>query len=196
MIDTLLKFLPRARATRAWEAHGVGKGGYALVTLHRPSNVDDAATLGALLRVLERVGQTLPVLFPIHPRTRKMVQEFGIAPDAAAVRMIDPVGYLEFIALEDAARVVLTDSGGIQEETTVLGVPCLTLRANTERPVTVSAGTNRLVGQDPTAIWNAVQDVLSRPAGPARVPEFWDGQAAERVVQALLEFVAARCSRR
>jgi UDP-N-acetylglucosamine 2-epimerase (non-hydrolysing) len=195
MIDTLLKFLPRARATRAWEAHGVGKGGYALVTLHRPSNVDDAATLGALLRVLERVGQTLPVLFPIHPRTRKMVQEFGIAPAAAAVRMIDPVGYLEFIALEDAARVVLTDSGGIQEETTVLGVPCLTLRANTERPVTVSAGTNRLVGQDPTAIWNAVQDVLSRPAGPARVPEFWDGQAAERVVQALLEFVAARCSR-
>jgi UDP-N-acetylglucosamine 2-epimerase (non-hydrolysing) len=135
MIDTLLKFLPRARATRAWEAHGVAKGGYALVTLHRPSNVDDAATLGALLRVLERVGQTLPVLFPIHPRTRKMAQEFGIAPAAAAVRMIDPVGYHEFIALEDAARVVLTDSGGIQEETTVLGVPCLTLRANTERPV-------------------------------------------------------------
>src|SRR5262245_59352366 len=196
MIDTLLKFLPRARATRAWEAYGVGKGGYALVTLHRPSNVDDAATLGALLRVLERVGQTLPVLFPIHPRTRKMAQEFGIAPAASAVRMIDPVGYLEFIALEDAARVVLTDSGGIQEETTVLGVPCLTLRTNTERPVTVSAGTNRLVGQDPAAIWNAVQDVLSRPAGPGRVPEFWDGQAGERVVQALLEFVAVRCSGR
>jgi UDP-N-acetylglucosamine 2-epimerase (non-hydrolysing) len=196
MIDTLLKFLPRAQATRAWETYGVSKGGYALVTLHRPSNVDDAATLGALLRVLERVGAHLPVLFPIHPRTRKMVQEFGVAPQPGAVRLIDPVGYLEFVALESAARVVLTDSGGIQEETTVLGVPCLTLRTNTERPVTVTDGTNRLVGQDPTAIWNAVQDVLATAPGPVRVPEYWDGEAAERVVRAILEFVAVRCSGR
>jgi len=196
MIDTLLKFLPRARATRAWEAYGVPHRGYALVTLHRPSNVDDAATLGGLLRLLDRIAARVPVLFPIHPRTRKMAQEFGILPENEAVRLIDPVGYLEFVALEDAARVVLTDSGGIQEETSVLNVPCLTLRTNTERPVTVTEGTNRLVGQDPTAIWTAVQEVLAQPPGPARAPEYWDGRAAERVVDALLEFVAARCNRR
>ena len=196
MIDTLIKFLPRARATRAWEAYGVEKGQYTLVTLHRPSNVDDAATLGALLRLMERVGQHAPVLFPIHPRTRKMAHEFGVLPQTDAVRLIDPVGYLEFVALQDGARLVLTDSGGIQEETTVLNVPCLTLRANTERPVTVSQGTNRLVGQDPAAIWKAVQEVLSQPPAPARVPEYWDGQAAERVVRAILEFVAARRSAR
>jgi UDP-N-acetylglucosamine 2-epimerase (non-hydrolysing) len=196
MIDTLLKFLPRARATCAWEAYGVEKGRYALVTLHRPSNVDDAATLGGLLQLMERVGQQAPVLFPIHPRTRKMAQEFGVVPQTDAVRLIDPVGYLEFVALQDGARLVLTDSGGIQEETTVLNVPCLTLRANTERPVTVSQGTNRLVGQDPAAIWKAVQEVLAAPPAPARVPEYWDGQAAERVVCAILEFVAARRSAR
>jgi len=192
MIDSLLKFLPRARATEAWRTHGVPKGGYALVTLHRPSNVDDRETLGGLLQLFTRIGSRLPVLFPIHPRTRKMIQEFGLEPKSSQVRLIDPVGYLEFLALEDGARLVLTDSGGIQEETTVLGVPCLTLRSNTERPVTVSEGTNRIVGQNPEVIWEAAQDVLARPAGVARVPEYWDGQAGERVVQALLEFTAAR----
>jgi len=192
MIDTLLRFLPRARATRAWTTYGVAKGEYALVTLHRPSNVDARDTLGALLHVLERIGARLPVLFPIHPRTRKMIQEFGLEPRTKQVQLVDPVGYLEFVALEDGARLVLTDSGGIQEETTVLNVPCLTLRNNTERPVTVSSGTNRIVGQDPEVIWNGVVDVLSRPPGPARAPEYWDGHAGERVVVAILEFCAAR----
>ncbi len=192
MIDSLLKFLPRARGTEAWRTHGVPKGGYALVTLHRPSNVDDRETLGGLLQLLARIGSRLPVLFPIHPRTRKMIQEFGLEPESSQVRLIDPVGYLEFLALEDGARLVLTDSGGIQEETTVLGVPCLTLRSNTERPVTVSEGTNRIVGQDPEVIWKAAQEVLAEAAGPVRVPEYWDGQAGERIVRALLEFTAAR----
>jgi UDP-N-acetylglucosamine 2-epimerase (non-hydrolysing) len=196
MIDSLLKFLPRARATRAWERYGVTPGEYALVTLHRPSNVDDRETLGGLLQLLGRIAAKLPVLFPIHPRTAKMVQEFGLAPAEQALQLVEPVGYLEFIALEEGARLVLTDSGGIQEETTVLGVPCLTLRNNTERPVTVSDGTNRLVGQDPAAIWAAVTAVLEEPRGRKRVPEFWDGHAAERIVSALLEFVAARRARR
>jgi UDP-N-acetylglucosamine 2-epimerase (non-hydrolysing) len=196
MIDSLLRFLPRARATRAWERFGLSPGEYALVTLHRPSNVDDRETLGGLLQLLGRLAEKLPVLFPIHPRTRKMVQEFGLEPQQQALQLADPIGYLDFVALEDQARMVLTDSGGIQEETTVLGVPCLTLRNNTERPVTISDGTNRLVGQDPAAIWSAALAVLDGPRGPGRVPEFWDGQAAERVVSALLEFVAARRARR
>jgi UDP-N-acetylglucosamine 2-epimerase (non-hydrolysing) len=192
MIDTLLKFLPRARATQAWAALGFAKGGYALVTLHRPSNVDDRETLGGLLQLMGRIASRLPVLFPIHPRTRKMIEEFGLQPQSDRIRLVDPVGYLDFLGLQDGARLVLTDSGGIQEETTVLGVPCLTLRTNTERPVTVSEGTNRVVGQDPDVIWAAVQDVLDQPQGKVRVPEYWDGQAAERVVRAVLEFLAAR----
>ena len=192
MIDSLLKFLPRARATQAWAAHGFAKGDYALVTLHRPSNVDDRDTLGGLLQLMGRIATRLPVLFPIHPRTRKMIEEFGLQPQSDRIRLVDPVGYLDFLALQDGARLVLTDSGGIQEETTVLGVPCLTLRTNTERPVTVSEGTNRVVGQDPAVIWAAVQEVLDQPRGEARVPEYWDGQAAERVVRAVLEFLAAR----
>jgi UDP-N-acetylglucosamine 2-epimerase (non-hydrolysing) len=192
MIDSLLRFLPRARSTRSHAALGLAPRGYALVTLHRPSNVDDRATLAGLVGLLERIAARLPVVFPIHPRTRKMIQEFGLEPHSSALRLVDPVGYLEFICLEEAARVVLTDSGGIQEETTVLGVPCLTLRNNTERPVTVTDGTNRVVGQDPEAIWAAVQELLEAEPAPARVPEYWDGQAGERVVRALLEFTAAR----
>jgi UDP-N-acetylglucosamine 2-epimerase (non-hydrolysing) len=196
MIDSLLKFLPRARATRALETHGVRHGDYALVTLHRPSNVDTRDTLAGLLHLLERIAARMPVLFPIHPRTRKMIQEFGLEPGLPDLRLIEPVGYLEFVALEEGARVVLTDSGGIQEETTVLGVPCLTLRNNTERPVTLSHGTNRIVGQDPEVIWAAVEELLGNPPAPPRVPEYWDGAAAERIVRALLEFTAARRAHR
>ena len=195
MIDSLLKFLPRARATGAVERAGLRSGEYALVTLHRPSNVDDRDTLAGLLQLLGRIATRMPVVFPIHPRTRKMIQEFDLEPGVPGLRLVDPVGYLEFVALEDGARLVLTDSGGIQEETTVLGVPCLTLRNNTERPVTVTDGTNRIVGQDPAAIWRAVEDLLDAPARPAKVPEYWDGHAAERIVQALLEFIAARRTR-
>ena len=192
MIDTLLKFLPRARATQALARHGLERGRYALVTLHRPSNVDDRETLEALLRLLGRIAARLPVLFPIHPRTRKMIQEFGFEDAFPGVCLADPVGYLEFIALEDGARLVLTDSGGVQEETTVLGVHCLTLRNNTERPVTVTDGTNQVVGQDPETIWKAAEQCLSRPAPSGRVPEFWDGRAGERIVEALRSFLAQR----
>ena len=192
MIDSLLKFLPRARATGAVEAHGLERGRYCLVTLHRPSNVDDRATLAGLLHLLGRIAARLPVLFPIHPRTRKMIDEFGLQHDFPGLRLADPIGYLEFVALEDGARLVLTDSGGIQEESTVLGVPCLTLRQNTERPVTVTDGTNRVVGQDPEVIWKAAEGILSAPPGTPRVPEYWDGRAAERIVAALLEFIRAR----
>lgn len=192
MIDSLLKFLPRARRTQALERYGLRRSEYCLVTLHRPSNVDDRETLGALLELLGRISDRLPVLFPIHPRTRKMIQEFSLPIDYPRLQLADPVGYLEFLALEDGARLVLTDSGGIQEETTVLGVPCLTLRANTERPVTVTHGTNQIVGQDPQAIWRAMEAILSTDSAEKRVPEFWDGRAGERTVDALLEFVTAR----
>jgi UDP-N-acetylglucosamine 2-epimerase (non-hydrolysing) len=192
MIDSLLKFLPAARATGAVERLGLERGGYALVTLHRPSNVDGRDTLAGLMQLFGRIASRMPVLFPIHPRTRKMIQEFSLAPDAAGLRLVDPVGYFDFLALEDGARVVLTDSGGIQEETTVLGVPCLTLRNNTERPVTVSHGTNRIVGQDPRVIWAAVEELVAAPPAPKRVPEYWDGRAAERIVRVLLEFTASR----
>jgi UDP-N-acetylglucosamine 2-epimerase (non-hydrolysing) len=192
MIDSLLASLPKARATRAFERYGLRHGNYCLVTLHRPSNVDDRATLEGLLHLLGRIAARLPVLFPIHPRTRKMIEEFAIEHRGPGLQLAEPIGYLEFLALEDGARLVLTDSGGIQEETTVLGVPCLTLRNNTERPVTVSDGTNRIVGQDPETIWTAVQEVLDADRGPGRVPEYWDGRAAERVVAAVLALVRAR----
>ncbi len=188
MIDSLLHALPRARATRAWERFGLQPGQYVLVTLHRPSNVDSRETLSALLQVLERVAARAPVLFPVHPRTRKMIDSFGLLPQH--VQLAAPVGYLEFIALEAGARLVLTDSGGIQEETTVLQVPCLTLRTTTERPVTVSAGTNRVIGQDPQAIWEAVQAALDAPMPQRPPPEKWDGRAAERIVGVVDDFFA------
>ena len=190
MIDSLLHVLPRARASRAWERFGLDPGGYALVTLHRPANVDERDMLRDLLAVLERVGARLPVLFPVHPRTRKMIEEHGLTP--RRVRLVEPVGYRDFVALESAARLVLTDSGGIQEETTVLGVPCLTMRPNTERPVTVSAGTNRLVGREPAVIWAAVEDVLGSPMPSGPPPPLWDGQTAGRIVRVIEAFLAAR----
>jgi UDP-N-acetylglucosamine 2-epimerase (non-hydrolysing) len=195
MIDSVVKFLPRARALQAWRRFGLQPGNYCLVTLHRPSNVDDRAALQEFLDLLGRIGARLPVLFPIHPRTRKMIQEFGLRHDQPGLVLTDPIGYLEFLGLQESARLVLTDSGGIQEETTVLGVPCLTLRANTERPITVTHGTNRVVGQDCSVVWREVEAVLAAGMPERRVPEGWDGRAAERVVHALLEFLAQRRQR-
>jgi UDP-N-acetylglucosamine 2-epimerase (non-hydrolysing) len=192
MIDTLMQALPRAQAARTWERFGLERRGYGLVTLHRPSNVDERPTLAALLDVLARIAGRLPIVFPMHPRTRRMLQEFGIDVERPGVRIIDPIGYVDFLSLEDGARLALTDSGGVQEETTVLGVPCLTLRTNTERPVTVTAGTNRVVGQDPVAIWAAVNEILDRPMPVPAPPEKWDGQTAERIVHVIEEFVGAR----
>jgi len=189
MVDTLLHLRTRARERAVPAELEVEGKDYAFVTLHRPSNVDDAATLNELLRALEDLGEKLPVLFAVHPRTRRRIAEFGLTTPNGSVRLLDPLGYLETLSLLDRAALVLTDSGGLQEETTVLGVPCLTARATTERPVTVSEGTNRLVASSRAAISGAVAEIFeARAKGryQPRQPEGWDGHAAERVIEAVL----------
>jgi UDP-N-acetylglucosamine 2-epimerase (non-hydrolysing) len=183
MIDTLMRCRERAARLRVPEAMGLTSKGYALMTLHRPSNVDAARQLDAMLQPIRELGRRMPVIFPVHPRTRKMLE--GVGKDAVAdLRLTQPLGYLEFLGLMADARVVLTDSGGIQEETTVLGVPCVTLRNNTERPVTLDEGTNHLAGTDPAAIRETIARALSSGFEP-RQPELWDGRAAERIVDVL-----------
>ena len=188
MVDTLLRLREQARATDTPKTLGVAGAPYAFVTLHRPSNVDQAETLGELLHGLEDLAARMPVVFAVHPRTRERITRFGLEGAAPSVRLLNPLGYLETIALADAAAMVITDSGGLQEETTVLGVPCLTVRANTERPVTVTEGTNRLVRSTRVALGEAVEAASAdRRAGryAARRPELWDGRAGERVIAAL-----------
>jgi UDP-N-acetylglucosamine 2-epimerase (non-hydrolysing) len=188
MIDTLLRHREKADASTILADHGLSSGGYAVVTLHRPANVDDRESLAGLVRVLTEVQVDGPVVFPAHPRTRAKLASFGLDADVAKlgnVIVLDPVGYLDFLKLMAGARVVLTDSGGIQEETTILGVPCLTLRDNTERPVTVDVGTNRLVGTAPDGILAAYRELASEGPGAARVPPLWDGQAAQRIADVL-----------
>jgi UDP-N-acetylglucosamine 2-epimerase (non-hydrolysing) len=153
-----------------------------VVTLHRPSNVDDKEVLGGLVSAFRSIAKDLPLIFPVHPRTRQLLKTFGEIP---GLTCIDPVGYLDFISLESAAQIVMTDSGGVQEETTALGIPCLTLRENTERPITVTNGTNRVVGTNPATIVSAARDVLANPPVP-RCPDLWDGRAASRIVDAVL----------
>ena len=179
MIDTLLRFREKAGRSDVLSRLGVTEKSYALVTLHRPSNVDSRERLAAMVATLERVRQRLPVVFPAHPRTQANLQQFGIGCDGLILS--PPLGYLDFLKLTASARLVLTDSGGIQEETTILQVPCLTLRENTERPVTIECGTNRLVGTDPHKIVKAAAEALDAPAAPARTPELWDGRAAARI---------------
>ncbi len=193
MIDSLQRFVPKARDTRAWEALDLKPQGYALVTLHRPSNVDDATTLRGILEALSQLSERLPVVFPVHPRTRKMLDALAV-PTPSALRLVDPIGYLDFLGLQTQARLVLTDSGGIQEETTVLSVPCLTLRENTERPITVSEGTNRVVGSDPQVIWDAARAVLDAPMPRTKPPALWDGHTAQRIVDVLRDFIRRRRS--
>jgi UDP-N-acetylglucosamine 2-epimerase (non-hydrolysing) len=188
MIDTLLRHLERAEASRVLDDLGLPARGYAVLTLHRPSNVDDPAVLAKLLDVIEVVAGDQPLVFPVHPRTRAKLGQFGLSPriDALpALRLVDPVGYLDFLKLMANARVVLTDSGGIQEETTILGVPCLTLRENTERPVTCEIGTNRLVGQRPERILAAYRDVMAAEGATGERPPLWDGRAAGRILAVL-----------
>jgi UDP-N-acetylglucosamine 2-epimerase (non-hydrolysing) len=189
MIDTLLRFLPRATGSRVLEDVGVAPGAFALATLHRPSNVDDPETLRGLLAMLEQVAERLPVVFPIHPRTANAMDAAGLEP--GRVRTIPPQGYIDFLRLMSSARVVLTDSGGIQEETTILGVPCLTIRENTERPITIRQGSNRLVGVQPGRILQALEETLASPSGRSPQPDLWDGNAAVRIVDILEAALAA-----
>lgn len=183
MIDTLERILPEVRGETPPAARGLPRGGYVVVTLHRPSNVDHEETLRGIFRALEEIAREVPVVFPMHPRTRKQADTFGLRLDG--VRVAEPLGYREMLALQAGAGLVVTDSGGMQEETTVLGVPCLTLRDSTERPVTVTEGTNRLVPDRSTA---AVLDAFRASWGqapPAGRLEGWDGRAAERVADVL-----------
>jgi UDP-N-acetylglucosamine 2-epimerase (non-hydrolysing) len=184
MIDTLIACLEAARAAAPLTQLGLEPGGYGLLTLHRPSNVDDPERLEGLFDALERIHQRLPVVFPVHPRTRASI-ETRLHGRTPRLQLTDPLGYLDFLGLMSRARLVLTDSGGIQEETTALGIPCLTMRDNTERPVTVERGTNRLVGSDPTAILAAAFEILDGEPKPGKKPELWDGQASERIIDVL-----------
>ncbi|WP_344670587.1 non-hydrolyzing UDP-N-acetylglucosamine 2-epimerase [Catenulispora yoronensis] len=182
MIDTLFANRERALASGALERLGLTPGGYGLVTLHRPANVDSPAALAPLISALTKISEELPLILPAHPRSAEALREL-IATDR--IRVVPPAGYLDFVALQAGARIVLTDSGGVQEETTALGVPCVTLRDNTERPITVTEGTNVLAGLDPARIVEIAQRVLADPPAPRR-PELWDGRAGERIAEVLL----------
>jgi UDP-N-acetylglucosamine 2-epimerase (non-hydrolysing) len=184
MIDTLRANLERARQQGTLSRLGLVPKGYAVLTLHRPSNVDEPERLRSLFRVLEEIHQELPVVFPVHPRTKAAIAR-GLDGQAPKLRTTDPLGYLEFLELMSEARLVLTDSGGIQEETTTLGVPCLTLRDNTERPVTCTHGTNVLVGSDPERIRAEARKILQGRSKAGTMPEGWDGLAARRIVDVL-----------
>jgi UDP-N-acetylglucosamine 2-epimerase (non-hydrolysing) len=183
MVDTLLANAGRAAAGGTLARLGLQAGQYGLVTLHRPANVDDPAVLGALLTALAEISRSCPLVLPAHPRVAGRLRDAGLP---ARIRIIPPAGYLDFIALEASARLVLTDSGGVQEETTVLGVPCLTLRDSTERPITVTEGTNRLVGRDPDLIVKVAREVLAAPAPGPRRPALWDGKAGQRIAAVLV----------
>jgi len=190
MIDTLYRNLERARDSAILSRLQLRPHEFCAMTLHRPSNVDDEATLVGILSALEAISARLPIVFPVHPRTRTRLEAFGLMErirQQPALRLTEPLGYLDFLQLYSNSRLVLTDSGGIQEETTALGIPCLTLRHNTERPVTVTEGTNRIVGNDPSTIKREAFAALDYPVRAGRVPELWDGQAARRIVDAIEE---------
>ena len=187
MIDSLHQHLKRALAQPL--PIGLEAGSYALLTLHRPSNVDDPATLSGLLEVVNRIAERIPVIFPAHPRTAQRLKDIELH-DRLVV--IEPLGYLAFLGLMARARMVLTDSGGIQEETTVLHVPCLTLRQNTERPITCRMGTNILAGTDPHRILQLALQVLDSPPPCTRIPEKWDGHAADRIAEYLVAWLKRR----
>jgi UDP-N-acetylglucosamine 2-epimerase (non-hydrolysing) len=204
MIDTLLKHTARAARSRILDQFGLRRSDrivpYAVVTLHRPSNVDHPDALRGICEALHDVSDELPIIFPCHPRTQGQIDAFGLGKyfgsDGGWLTLTAPLGYLDFLCLNAHARVVLTDSGGIQEESTVLGVPCLTLRENTERPITIYQGTNRLIGNNRQAIVEGVRAALREPlASAGRRPELWDGKAAERIVGVLARLAELRVHR-
>ncbi|HWF43169.1 MAG TPA: UDP-N-acetylglucosamine 2-epimerase (non-hydrolyzing) [Candidatus Kapabacteria bacterium] len=191
MIDSVQKYLPKARSRFSELAakYGLEAKKYALVTLHRPSNVDDPAQLVKFIELFEGMSRFTPrIIFPVHPRTRKQLEAFGLMGRVLAngqLSLVDPVGYLEFLSLQDSAALVLTDSGGVQEETTALHVPCITMRENTERPITVEEGSNELLGLDMKRVMEYSERALSGHWKQSRVPKLWDGHAAERIVNVL-----------
>ncbi len=194
MIDSLIRFQKKARLSTIKESLGVEPKHYTLVTLHRPSNVDIKDNMASLVGVLERISTTQPVIFSIHPRTRKMMEEFSILDRCSSNKNIilcEPIGYLDFLSLLESASLVITDSGGIQEETTYLGVPCLTMRENTERPVTVSTGTNRLMGFEFGKVVKEAEKIFRGKSKKGKTPELWDGKAAERIAKIIVKKILA-----
>ena len=187
MIDTLFRYRDRARESDVLSRLGLEASGYAALTLHRPSNVDDEGTLGMLLGAIARIQAEIPMVFPVHPRTRRHLEALApVLPPMPGLRLVDPLPYLDFVELMANARCVLTDSGGVQEETTALRIPCLTLRHNTERPITVSRGSNRVIGTDQEAIYEGWRAVADGRWSVGELPELWDGKAAGRIVRVLL----------
>ena len=189
MIDTLIRLLPQTACRDILSRLQISnEEPYILVTLHRPSNVDNLQALKRLLGVLSEISRSVRVVFPIHPRTRNRIAEAGIdSIISSSLQIIDPVGYLDFLVLQKNAAAVVTDSGGIQEETTYLGVPCLTMRTNTERPITVTVGTNKLIGCDTDRLYDEVGQILNGNGKTGRIPDLWDGQAADRIVNVVLK---------
>jgi UDP-N-acetylglucosamine 2-epimerase (non-hydrolysing) len=188
MIDTLARELEKARACTL--PYGLNALGYAVLTLHRPGTVDDKTVFTRVLESVTRVSKQIPVVFPVHPRTRQKMEEYGLSIDQSnsSFRVMNPLGYFAFLNLMSSAKLVLTDSGGIQEETTVLRVPCLTIRDNTERPITCEIGTNQLVGTDPNRIFKAAVAILDGTYSAGQTPERWDGHAADRIVDVLMAY--------
>ncbi|MEW5985870.1 MAG: UDP-N-acetylglucosamine 2-epimerase (non-hydrolyzing) [Chloroflexota bacterium] len=182
MMDTLVRMLPKAQGRGLLRGLDLKGQRYIVVTLHRPSNVDDPAVLREIIQALYEVSHHWPVVFPVHPRSRQRIDQLCLSANGAAVRWLEPLGYLDFLSLVRSAGLVITDSGGLQEETTYLGIPCLTVRPNTERPITVEIGTNRLVASQREALVAAVEAVIHGDVKPGQVPEGWDGRAAERIV--------------
>ena len=190
MIDSLFYNLKKADASGVREDLNLNGKDYAVLTLHRPSNVDEKNVFSGLLEALVKIGEKLPVVFPVHPRTKARISEFGFAAavENSNIKLVEPLGYLDFMRLYSGARLVLTDSGGLQEETTALGIPCLTLRENTERPITIELGTNHLVGTNPEKIKQTAFEILdnNQTAKDKKIPPLWDGRAAERICKQLI----------
>jgi len=197
MIDSLMRHQTAAMNLDTYKRLGLRRKGYATLTLHRPSNVDDPYILEGLIQALVTISEKIPIVFSIHPRTKKMVEQFGLShylnqgDQVKGLWLTEPVGYLDFLNLNMNASILLTDSGGLQEEATVLGVPCLTLRTNTERPITCEVGTNILVGNDKDKLINEANRILRGDVQPHRIPEKWDGRAADRIVEYLLVSLTA-----
>jgi len=193
MIDTLLSNLDRAQARPILSEYNLIKNRYGLVTLHRPANVDKPEQLHKVVNILNEVSERIPLIFPVHPRTKDKLLPFDLSKN---IQTVEPLGYLDFIALQADAKVVLTDSGGVQEETTVLGVPCITLRKTTERPITVLQGTNVVTGTDKSKVLETIEHILLSSSFKASKPDLWDGNAGERCAQAIVERVSSKCNLR